>query len=97
MYYNPEGALSTFAKDELMPNLPLPRLEDTLERYYETLKPFGTEEELKNSRKIIEDFKKGVGKDLHRVVVEKAKNTKNWVIVTLINCKLLEKPVCLRC
>lgn len=81
LYYNPEGALSTFAKDEQMPNLPLPKLDETLEIYYETLKPFGTEDELKNSRKIIENFKKGVGKDLHKVLVEKAKNTKNWVIL----------------
>lgn len=92
LYFNPEGALPTFALDEQMPNLPLPKLEETLERYYQTLKPFGTEDELKNSRTIIEKFKKGVGKELHKVLEEKAKTTKNWVcILKLISCN--KKPV----
>jgi carnitine O-octanoyltransferase len=54
----------TFKYDDSLPKLPLPRLEDTLERYFEALKPFGTDEELKNSRQIIDNFKRGVGPQL---------------------------------
>ncbi|XP_063704438.1 peroxisomal carnitine O-octanoyltransferase [Culicoides brevitarsis] len=75
----PEDAPGTFDKDDTLPSLPLPKLEETLERYYESLKPFGTPEELKNSRKVIDDFKNGIGKKLHALVEEKAKKSKNWV------------------
>lgn len=50
-----------------------------MERYFESLKPFGTADELKNSRKIIDDFKIGVGKKLHAILVERTKTEKNWV------------------
>lgn len=75
----PEDAPATFDKDDSLPHLPLPKLEETLERYYESLKPFGTKEELKISRKIIDEFKKGEGKKLHALIETKAKETKNWV------------------
>jgi carnitine O-octanoyltransferase len=69
----------TFKNDDNLPNLPLPSLNDTLQRYYEALKPFGTDEELKNSLKIIENFKNGVGPQLHKVLEQKARVEKNWV------------------
>lgn len=75
----PDDAPATFDKDDTLPPLPLPQLEDTLERYYESLKPFGTPEELKNSRKVIDDFKNGIGRKLHALVEEKAKKSQNWV------------------
>lgn len=70
----------TFSEDEKLPSLPLPKLDETLERYYRSLIPFGTEEELKNSREIIQRFKdSGVAKKLHQRIVERTKVTKNWV------------------
>ncbi|XP_055676749.1 peroxisomal carnitine O-octanoyltransferase [Lutzomyia longipalpis] len=74
-----EGDPSTFEQDELAPALPLPTLADTMERYYDSLKPFGTEEELKASRKTIEDFKVGIGKKLQEILEKKAQSEKNWV------------------
>lgn len=59
--------------------MPLPKLEDTLERYYRNLLPFGSVNELKNSCAIIEEFKNGVGKKLHKMLEEKASKQKNWV------------------
>ncbi|XP_055618066.1 peroxisomal carnitine O-octanoyltransferase [Toxorhynchites rutilus septentrionalis] len=80
IYHLPEGSKeTTFCYDETLPALPLPKLEDTLERYFESLKPFGTREELNASRKIIDDFRNGVGGKLHAMLAEKAKNEKNWV------------------
>ncbi|XP_037910249.1 peroxisomal carnitine O-octanoyltransferase [Hermetia illucens] len=79
IYWAQEGEPKTFDCDEGLPPLPLPKLEDTLERYYETLKPFGTKEELANSRRIIDEFKNGIGKKLHQIIEDKTKKEKNWV------------------
>ena len=78
-YFLPEGAPSTFARDELLDKLPLPKLEETLDRYQRSLLPFGTEEELIKSRKVIEDFKNGIGKKLHKMLEAKAAKERNWV------------------
>ncbi|XP_065094923.1 peroxisomal carnitine O-octanoyltransferase [Ochlerotatus camptorhynchus] len=80
IYHLPEGSKeTTFCYDESLPALPLPKLEDTLKRYFESLKPFGTDEELKTSIQIIEKFRMGVGAKLHRMLDEKAQHEKNWV------------------
>lgn len=75
----PDGAPPTFSRDESLEKLPLPNLEESLERYYRNLLPFGNDDELKNSRKVIEDFKNGVGKKLHKMLEGKAKEERNWV------------------
>lgn len=79
LYYKGPEDPPTFSMDETMPSFPLPDLNATLERYYQSLIPFGTEDELRNSREIIQRFKTGVGQELHQRIVEKAKGTKNWV------------------
>lgn len=79
IFFLPEGAPSTFARDEQLEKLPLPKLEATLDRYQRSLLPFGTEEELKNSRKVIDDFRNGVGKQLHKILEAKAAKERNWV------------------
>lgn len=80
IYHLPEGSKeTTFCYDETLPALPLPQLDHTLKRYFESLKPFGTAEELKNSKNIIENFRTGIGGKLHVMLVEKAKREKNWV------------------
>lgn len=75
----PSGSPSTFARDESLENLPLPKLDDTLDRYYKSLLPFGNEIELKNSKNLIENFKNGIGRKLHKMLEEKALKEKNWV------------------
>lgn len=80
LYILPEGSPSTFSRDEKLNPLPLPKLEDTLDRYYHSLKPFGTAEELKTSSEIINDFKNGVGKTLQKIIETKAVSEKNWVM-----------------
>ncbi|XP_037027164.1 peroxisomal carnitine O-octanoyltransferase isoform X2 [Bradysia coprophila] len=79
LFLQPANEPNTFAKDDLLPNLPLPGLSETLERYYESLKPFGNAEELANSQSIIEKFKNGIGQKLHSVLLERTKNHRNWV------------------
>ncbi|XP_059610201.1 peroxisomal carnitine O-octanoyltransferase isoform X1 [Phlebotomus argentipes] len=70
---------STFEQDDLAPALPLPSLDATLERYYDCLKPFGTQEELKTSRATIEAFRNGIGGKLQAILEKKAQSEKNWV------------------
>lgn len=82
-FYLPKGAPSTFARDESLEKLPLPKLEESLERYYKNLLPFGSEEELKNSRRVIDDFRNGDGKKLQKLLEEKAAKEKNWVSTKL--------------
>uniref|UniRef100_A0A182NGC9 60S ribosome subunit biogenesis protein NIP7 homolog n=1 Tax=Anopheles dirus TaxID=7168 RepID=A0A182NGC9_9DIPT len=84
VYYLPEGSTeSTFCYDEDRPRLPLPKLDHTLKRYLESLKPFGTDAELENTKKIIETFRKGVGAKLQAILEEKAAKEKNWRTVKL--------------
>lgn len=75
----PEGAPPTFSRDDLLDKLPLPKLEDTLARYQRNLLPFGTKAEIENSRKVVENFKNGVGKRLQELLEKKAAVQKNWV------------------
>ncbi|XP_001846771.2 peroxisomal carnitine O-octanoyltransferase [Culex quinquefasciatus] len=80
IYHLPEGSKeTTFCYDDSLPALPLPKLEHTLKRYLESLKPFGTAEELEASKKVIEEFRTGIGGKLHALLEEKAKHEKNWV------------------
>ncbi|XP_052870202.1 peroxisomal carnitine O-octanoyltransferase [Anopheles cruzii] len=80
IYYLPEeSSESTFCYDEDRPKLPLPALDHTLKRYLESLKPFGTAEELENSKRIIETFRKGVGAKLQAILEQRATKEKNWV------------------
>lgn len=73
------GEPSTFANDEHLPPLPLPTLDETLDRYYESLRPFGTAEQLAHSRRLIAAFRDGIGRRLHGLVEERARRDRNWV------------------
>lgn len=78
-FIQPEGSPGTFEHDEKLEKLPLNSLEETLTRYQRNLLPFGTKQELENSARVIEEFKNGVGKTLHKLLHEKAAKEKNWV------------------
>lgn len=84
VYLGSNEDAKTFSLDNDRPNLPLPKLNDTMERYYESLKPFGTPDELANSRKIIDNFQNGIGKELHAILEKRAKTHKNWVSFLLL-------------
>lgn len=70
---------STFSFDETLPALPLPELRDTMKRYYASLQPFGTPEELAHSRRIIDEFANGIGAELQAKLKERAAKMKNWL------------------
>ncbi|EDV91028.1 peroxisomal carnitine O-octanoyltransferase [Drosophila grimshawi] len=79
LYFRGKDDKSTFSYDDDLPLLPLPELRDTMSRYYDSLKPFGSDEELANSRRIIEQFEQGVGAELQAKLKERATNTKYWL------------------
>ncbi|XP_014093225.2 peroxisomal carnitine O-octanoyltransferase [Bactrocera oleae] len=79
IFFLDEGESNTFDFDETLPPLPLPDLHDTLQRYYDTIKPFGSPSELDKSKRIIADFESGIGTQLHRKLKERAAIKKNWL------------------
>uniref|UniRef100_T1PAT8 Choline/Carnitine o-acyltransferase n=1 Tax=Musca domestica TaxID=7370 RepID=T1PAT8_MUSDO len=79
IYFMDETQRNTYDFDEDLPPLPLPELHETMERYYESLKPFGTDEELASARKAIKEFQNGIGAKLHTKLKERASKMKNWL------------------
>lgn len=79
IYFMDESQQNTYDFDEELPPLPLPNLHDTMLRYYESVKPFATEEELSVTRNVIEKFENGIGADLHEKLKRRAAKMKNWL------------------
>ncbi|XP_022102339.1 peroxisomal carnitine O-octanoyltransferase-like isoform X2 [Acanthaster planci] len=73
---NKEG---TFQLEDSLPPLPVPPLEKTLQKYLESTKPFLTKDEFDNTRRIVTEFGEGIGKELHKKLLERARTHKNWV------------------
>jgi len=69
----------TFQLEESLPSLPVPRLEHTLARYLDSVKPHLTEDEFKHTKEVVQRFSTGVGSDLHRRLVESANHSRNWL------------------
>lgn len=76
---NNKEKLPTFSIDNLLPSLPLPQLEQTLDKYLDSARPVLTELEFLKTQKCVEDFKNGIGKALHFHLMQKAKKERNWV------------------
>lgn len=70
----------TFASQSSLPKLPVPKLEDTLGRFKESLKPIAwTEEEFKAAAQKIDEFGAGKGKELHERLLKHDQGTKHWL------------------
>ncbi|XP_011159104.2 carnitine O-acetyltransferase isoform X2 [Solenopsis invicta] len=64
-----------------IPKQPVPDLKQTAERYLRSLKPLLTDNEYKNTERIVGDFisHTGVGSKLHTKLLERYQNTDNWM------------------
>lgn len=66
---------------EALPHLPVPPLQQTLDRYLQMLQPIISEEELNHTQELVAEFRKpgGVGERLQKGLERRAKKTENWV------------------
>lgn len=62
-----------------LPHLPLPKLEDTMQKYLKSVEPLLSQEQLKKTNSIVADFKRGIGAQLHDILQFKAENSENWL------------------
>jgi hypothetical protein len=69
----------TFSKDQDLPPLPLPRLQDTLSLYLESAKPLLSQDEYEHTELVVKEFESGIGKTLQEILSVKAAGSKNWV------------------
>uniref|UniRef100_K7GH40 Carnitine O-palmitoyltransferase 2, mitochondrial-like n=1 Tax=Pelodiscus sinensis TaxID=13735 RepID=K7GH40_PELSI len=60
-----------------LPRLPVPKLEDTIRRYLAAQKPLLDDDQYRNTERIAKEFEKGVGRKLHRTLVESDKKNKH--------------------
>lgn len=69
------------AHQESLPNLPVPPLKQTCDRYLAALEPIVNAEELKHTRGLLEEFQLpgGVGDQLQKSLERRASKLENWV------------------
>ncbi|GAB6033304.1 hypothetical protein CHUAL_013075 [Chamberlinius hualienensis] len=70
---------TTFQYDDSLPSLPVPSLDKTLEKYLESVRPFTNEKDYAATKKLVEEFRNGIGPQLQRKLEERAKNMRNWL------------------
>ncbi|XP_075434747.1 carnitine O-acetyltransferase isoform X2 [Ascaphus truei] len=65
---------------EGLPHLPVPPLQQTLERYMLALKPLVSQEEWNHTKQLVEDFREsGVGERLQKGLERRGKKMENWL------------------
>ncbi|CAH1238747.1 CROT [Branchiostoma lanceolatum] len=69
----------TWKYQDSLPPLPVPPLKNTLDKYLESVKPFVTAEEYKETEVVVREFEEGVGQSLHQQLLERAKVKRNWI------------------
>ncbi|XP_035688500.1 peroxisomal carnitine O-octanoyltransferase-like isoform X1 [Branchiostoma floridae] len=69
----------TWKYQDSLPPLPVPPLKNTLDKYLESVKPFVTAEEYKQTEAVVREFEEGVGQSLHQQLLERAKVKRNWI------------------
>ncbi|KAK2553260.1 Carnitine O-acetyltransferase, partial [Acropora cervicornis] len=71
------------AKQDSLPPLPVPALQQTMEKYLSAIKPLVDEEEFEYTQDLVKDFLKpnGDGEHLQNKLIQKAKTETNWVSI----------------
>lgn len=72
---------SMLAKQDSLPPLPVPPLQQTMDRYLLAIKPLVDEEDFEYTQDLVKDFlkPKGDGEMLHNKLLQKANEEKNWL------------------
>ena len=72
---------SMLAKQDSLPQLPVPPLQQTMDKYLLAIKPLVDEEDFEYTKDLVKDFQKpgGHGETLHKMLLQREKSEKNWV------------------
>nr|CAH7723878.1 unnamed protein product [Callosobruchus chinensis] len=75
-----------------LPSLPVPALNQTIEKYVKSVTPFLNEKELDNTKKLLREFSaaNGIGPRLQKLLEEKAVTEENWLESWWLNTAYLE-------
>lgn len=72
-------AEATFAHDEVLPPLPVPPLRQTIDKYLDSVRAVASDEEYVLTESTATDFENGVGAELHRMLLQRAQHSNNWL------------------
>lgn len=75
--YLQRSMLPTDHFQKSLPRLPIPKLEDTCQRYLNAQRALLSDDELKKTRGWVEKFRNGIGQDLHNELITKDKQNKH--------------------
>lgn len=73
-----------------LPKLPIPTLQDTLNKYLKSVKPFLNLDELKNTEDVIKQFGTENGFALQEYLIYKAEKLENWLSDWWLNAAYLD-------
>ncbi|RDD45432.1 Carnitine O-acetyltransferase [Trichoplax sp. H2] len=74
-------AETSFQYQDSLPHLPVPKLQDTLQRYLRSVQAIVSDDQYSKTKEIVEEFGKsgGLGEKLTQKLKERAKTHDNWV------------------
>ena len=72
---------SMLAKQKSLPRLPVPPLQQTMDKYLNAIRPLVNDDEFEQTRKLVQEFRKpgGLGEQLQEKLIKKSKSEDNWV------------------
>ncbi|CAG9825538.1 unnamed protein product [Phaedon cochleariae] len=75
-----------------LPSLPVPTLNQTIEKYLKSVTPFLNESELINTKTILKEFSSpnGIGNNLQDLLIQKANSSENWLAEWWLKTAYLE-------
>ncbi|KAI6661345.1 Carnitine O-acetyltransferase [Oopsacas minuta] len=72
-----------------IPRLPVPPLEETLDKYLQVVRPLLSPDQFSKTQKIVEGFRTGAGPDLQKALQERAKVRDSWLHQWWLECAYL--------
>ncbi|XP_013415790.1 carnitine O-acetyltransferase [Lingula anatina] len=82
-------ATRRYSVKQQLPRLPVPSLEQTLDKYLKSVRPLLSDEEYDQTRHIVADFSKNPGPKLQDLLLKKAQSTDNWLAEWWLNVAYL--------
>nr|XP_011435097.2 carnitine O-acetyltransferase isoform X2 [Crassostrea gigas] len=79
-----------FSVQDSLPKLPVPALDQTLQKYLRSVRPLLTDEEYAKTQKIVEDFNRDPGPKLQTLLEKRAQRETNWLSDWWTNVAYLE-------